>query len=330
MFQVRRLLCAGEAPEAGASRRGTLDLLVSGAQPQPAARLPQATPPGPVIRSNTPDQPLLVAADGTLVAPAGSAGRSPLLAGLSAPAIPEHQLVQEPSQQVLAAEQGNRVGPQAATPLAKGLQGLANRLAGQQALGRQAAKAPGRGLAAAEAEAGGGAPPQKPVASPAAAKPEVVAKLDLPSPQAPALAQNLQLQQPRLQQPAEHSEQELSGELSFAPAGVESPSQGAMEGRAERSTLDILSAQGQAPGEQLSKKAPARSVDKLGCGPCTGGDTTAAGLKVLLPGTSCLGSWGQLRMCWMSPPLAQALPGPDIAYVLRSGGLAVELNQSYP
>ena len=258
MFQVRRLLCAGEAPEAAASRRETLDLLFSGTQPQPDAGQPQVTPPGTVISSKTHGQPLKAAADETSVPPAATAGCSPVLAGLSGPAVPGHQPMHDPPRQVLAAEQGIRVGPQAAKPRPKGLQGLANRLTGQQSQGRQQAKAPGRGLAAAEAKAGGGVPTRKPEASPAAAKPDGGATLDLPSSQATASAQHLPLQQRKPQRPAERGEQELSGELSFAPAVVESPSQGAMEGRPERSTLDMLFAPGQEAREQLSREAPAR------------------------------------------------------------------------
>ena len=203
---------------------------------------------------------------------------------------------------MIAAEQGIRVGLQAVKPRPKGLQGLADRLAGQQSRGRQQAKAPGGGPAAAEAEAGEAPPSKKHTASPAVAKPE-----DLPSFQAPASAQHLQLQRLQPRQPAQHSGRELSGELSFAPAVVESPSQGAMEGRADRGTLDMLFAPGREPGERPSKEAPARSVDQLWCGHCTGGGTTAAGLKVLLPGTYCLRNSGQLivRTCTTGDAMPQ-------------------------
>ena len=276
MFQVRLLLCAGEALQAGANRRGTLDLLFSGAQPLPDAEQPhpdagqpQVTPAGTVVSSNTPDQLLLAAADGTLVAPAAAAGRSPLLGGASTTAVLGHQPVQEPPRQALAAEQDIRVGLQAAKPRAKGLQGLANRLAGQQSIGKQTAKAPGRGLAAAEAKAGGAPPTRKSEASPAAAKPDVGALSNLLSSQAPASAQHLRLPQRKLQQPAASSEQELSGELSFGPAVVESPSQGAADARADRSTLDMLFAPGLEVQDQLSKVASARSVKYFWCSQCT-------------------------------------------------------------
>ena len=160
------------------------------------------------------------------------------------------------------------MGLQAAKPRAKGLQGLANRLAGQQSMGRQTAKAPGRGLAAAEAKAGGAPPTRQPEASPAAAKPDAGTMSDLLSSPAPASARHLQLPQRRLQQPAP-SEQELSGELSFGPAVVESSSQGAADARADRSTLDMLFAPGLKVQDQLSKGASARSVKSFWCSQCT-------------------------------------------------------------